>query len=147
MDRSSQMFFHHTDSHMIPYLGSEFLKALLGLDACDGTAEAPLDLDGAEPPVTSAKMKAQNDGCRYVAQRISTNRDNNSSLPESNRNKTPLSGSADPDNNACCFLDSGTFLITERETLTTPLRSPSVVFSLWDRLVQWLNKHTGARER
>ena len=35
---------------------------------------------------------------------------------------------------------------TKRETLT-PLRDRSVAFSLWDRLVHWLNKHTGVRER
>jgi hypothetical protein len=50
-------FFHYTDSHMIPYLGSEFVRALLGLADCDGAAEVPLDLDDAKPPVTHAKIK------------------------------------------------------------------------------------------
>ena len=152
MDRSSPMFFHHTDSRMIPYLGPEFVRALLGLDACDGAADAPLDLNGVKP-TTPAKMKAQSDDCRYTAQRITPNCDKNSSLPESNREsgwptakKTPLSGSADPNLASCTFLitpgDS-----TKRETLTTPLRGRSVVFSLWNRLVHWLNRRTGVRER
>jgi hypothetical protein len=62
---------------MIPYLEPEFVRALLGLDACDGAAEAPLDLDGAKPPVTPAKMKAESPDCRYTAQRITQNRDKN----------------------------------------------------------------------
>ena len=113
------MFFHRTDGLMIPYLGPEFVRALLGLDACDGAAEARLDLDGAKPPVTPPKMNTQSDDCRYSAQRLTPNCDKNSTLPESKREsgwptakKTPLSGSADPDSNACCFLDSGSFLIT-----------------------------------
>jgi hypothetical protein len=113
------MFFHRMDCRMIPYLGEDFVRALLGLDACDGAAEAQLDLDDAKPLVTPAKMKAQ---------------------------------SADTDINPCCFLHSGTFLITpddstKRETLTSPLRGRSVVFPLWDRLVHWLNKHSGPGER
>jgi hypothetical protein len=87
---------------MFPYVGPEFVRALLGLDACEGAVDARLDLDGAKSPVTPAKVK-------------------------------------------------GTFSITpsdpiKRETPTTPPRGRSVVFSLWDRLVHWLNKHTGARE-
>ena len=142
---------------MIPYLGPEFARTLLGLDACDGTVEAPLDLDDAKLPMTPAKMKAQSDNCRYPAQRITPDCDKNSSLAESNRESgwpTPktLSRSVDLDSNACCFLDSGTFLITpgsstKRETLATPVRVRSIVFLLWDRLVHWLNEHTGARER
>ena len=42
---------------MIPYLGEDFVRALLGLDACDGAAEAPLDLDDAKPLVTPAKSR------------------------------------------------------------------------------------------
>lgn len=154
------MFLHHTDGRMIPFLGPEFVRALLGFDACDGAVEAPLDLDGARPLVTPAKMNAQSDDCRYIPQRITTPKlRQNSSLPDSNRetswaaaNKSPLSASADPDSNACYFLDSGTFLITpadssQREVLTTLLQGRSVVFSLWDRLVHWFNKHTGATER
>lgn len=138
------MFFHRTDGRMIPYLGPEFVRALLGLEA----AEAPLDLDGAKPSVTLAKTKAQSDDCSYTAQRITPNSGKKSSVPEPNRETGWPTAKKTP----CCFLDSGTFLITpgdstKRQTLTTPLRGRSIVFSLWDRLVHWLNKHAGARER
>ena len=152
------MFFHHTDDRMIPYLGSEFVRALLGLDVCDGAAEAPLDLDSGEPLVMPAKIKAQSDDCRYTALKTIPNGDKPSSLPESKREigrlaaeKATLSESVDPDINACCILDSDSLGITcgdltNPETLTTPHRARFVVFSLWNRLVHWLNKHTGARE-
>jgi hypothetical protein len=67
---------------MIPYLGSEFVKALLGLAACDEAAEAPLDPDAAKP-ARHERMKAQSDDCRYTAQRITPNCDKNPSGPES----------------------------------------------------------------
>jgi hypothetical protein len=82
-NRSFPMFFHHTDDRMIRYLGSEFVRALLGLDACDGAAEALLDLTSGEPLVMPAKMKAQSDDCRYTAQKTTPNGDKLSSLPES----------------------------------------------------------------
>lgn len=153
------MFFHKTDGRMIPYLGPDFVRALLGLDACDGPAEASLDLDSAEPLMRASKMRAQSNDCRYTAERITSNNDKQSSLPESKREigratakKDALSESTDADINPCGFSDSEGFVMTpsdstERETLTTPLRGRFVVFSLWDRLVYWLNKHTGTRER
>ena len=91
---------------MIPYLGEDFVRALLGLDACDGAAEAPLDLDDAKPPVTPAKMKAQSADPGINA-RCSLGSDTFLITPG----------------------DS-----TKPETLTTPLRGRSVVFLLWDRL-------------
>ena len=153
------MFFHHTDDRMIPYLGSEFVRALLGLDVCDGAAEAPLDLDSGEPLVMPAKMKAQSDDCRYTAQNTTPNGDKPSSLPESKREigrpaakKATLSEWVDANINACRSLDSDSLEImpgdsTKPETLMTSHRARSVVSSLWDRLGHWLNKHTGARER
>ena len=122
------MFFHETDGCMIPYLGPDFVWALLGLDACDGS---PFDLDNGEPLVTPARMKAQS---RAAAE------------------KKTLSEWVDPNINACCFSDSDSLVITpgdktNPETFTTSHRARPVMFSLWNRLSHWLNKHTGARER
>lgn len=108
---------------MIPYLGPEFVRALLGLDACDGNAETPHDLDRSKPGVINATK-------------------NTFSGPEG----------LGPDDNGCRFLGSTSFLMTpadstSRETLRTPLRGRSVARSLWNRLVHLLGKQTGARER
>ena len=140
---------------MIPYFGAECVRALLGLDACDGAADVPLDLDGAKPPESPAKTKAQSDDCRYTAERIVLNCDKDATSPESNiesgwptGKKTPPQESVDPDSKVCSFLVSATpGYPTKPEKLTTPHRGRSAVFSLWDRLIHWLNKHTGVRER
>lgn len=153
------MFFHETDGRMIPYLGPDFVRALLGLDACDGSREEPLSLDSGESLVTPAKLKAQNEDWRYAAQQISPNCDQESPLPESKgeigspaAEKVPLSEWVQGKIDACCLSDSDNLVITagdetNRETLTTSHRVRSVASSLWDRLALWLNKHTGARER
>jgi hypothetical protein len=63
------MFFHHTDSRVIHYLGPEFVRALLGLGVCEGAGcrgVARLGW-GAIPPMAPAKVKAQSDDCCGIA--------------------------------------------------------------------------------
>jgi hypothetical protein len=84
-----QVLLDETRSPMIPYLGSDFVRALLGLSACDETAVGPLGAKARTPPVSHEEADAQGDERRITAHGLTTQSGDNISTDVHHKTTNP----------------------------------------------------------